>query len=133
MTSAMYWTYNKYLSKSIDCECIRCGMPTFPPSFLDTTASLVVSNIFESLSSLSEPDSPIQDNTAPDVASSPIAQTKEAKSRTKKEVLNYPLRILIMNCQPIKNTSSPRATIAHLRVNKFSHWTKCCVFFHIWV
>ena len=28
-------------------------------------------------------------------------------------------------------TSSPRATIAHLRVNKYSHWAKCvfCLFF----
>ena len=25
----------------------------------------------------------------------------------------------------IFKTSSPRATIAHLRVNKYSHWTKC--------
>ena len=25
--------------------------------------------------------------------------------------------------------SSPRATIAHLRVNKYSHWTKCFFFF----
>ena len=30
---------------------------------------------------------------------------------------------------PQKTTSSPRATIAHLRVNKYSHWTKCCFFF----
>ena len=26
-------------------------------------------------------------------------------------------------------TSSPRSTIAHLRVNKYSHWTKCVFFF----
>ena len=26
-------------------------------------------------------------------------------------------------------TSSPRATIAHLRVNKYSHWIKCGFFF----
>ena len=33
----------------------------------------------------------------------PFAQPKEAKSKTKKAVLNHPLRILIMNCQSIKN------------------------------
>ena len=27
------------------------------------------------------------------------------------------------------STSSPRAMIAHLRVNKYSHWTKCVFFF----
>ena len=31
--------------------------------------------------------------------------------------------------EPHHETSSPRATIAHLRVNKYSHWTKCCCFF----
>ena len=30
-------------------------------------------------------------------------------------------------------TSSPRATIAYLRVNKYSHWTNNWVFYHIWV
>ena len=32
-----------------------------------------------------------------------MQQPKEAKSKTKKAVLNHPLRILIMNCQSIKN------------------------------
>ena len=31
-----------------------------------------------------------------------------------------------------EGTSSPRATIAHLRVNKYSHWTKCLFFFSIY-
>ena len=29
----------------------------------------------------------------------------------------------------LPKTSSPRATIAHLRVNKYSHWTKWLYFF----
>ena len=29
-----------------------------------------------------------------------------------------------VSCNNINKTSSPRATIAHLRVNKYSHWTK---------
>ena len=103
MSSTMYGIYNKSLSKSIAWECIRCGMPNFSTSLFDTTSSLEVSNRFESLSSLSEPDSPIPDNIGPpNAASSPIVQT-EAKSKTKKAVLNHPLRILIMNCQSIKN------------------------------
>ena len=28
-------------------------------------------------------------------------------------------------CPELWITSSPRATIAHLRVNKYSHWTRC--------
>ena len=59
----MYGIYNKSLSKSIAWECIRCGMPNFSTSLFDT--SLEVSNRFESLSSLSEPDSPIPDNIDP--------------------------------------------------------------------
>ena len=83
-------------------------MPNFSTSLFDTTASLEVSNRFETLSSLSEPDSPVPDNIAPPpppkAASSPIVQQpKEAKSKTKKAVLNHPLRILIMNCQSINN------------------------------
>ena len=100
-----YGIYNKSLSKSIAWECIRCGMPNFSTSLFDTTASLEVSNRFETLSSLSEPNSPVPDNIAPpQAASSPIVQQpKEAKSKTKKAVLNHPLRILIMNCQSIQN------------------------------
>ena len=104
MSSTMYGIYNKSLSKSIAWECIRCGMPNFSTSLFDTTASLEVSNRFETLSSLSEPDSPVPDNIGPPkAASSPIVQPKEAKSKTKKAALNHPLRILILNCQSIKN------------------------------
>ena len=65
MSSTMYGIYNKSLSKSIAWECIRCGMPNFSTSLFDTTASLEVSNRFETLSSLSEPDSPVPDNIGP--------------------------------------------------------------------
>ena len=104
MSSTMYGIYNKSLSKSIAWQCIRCGMPNFSTSLFDTTASLEVSNRFETLLSLSEPDSPVPDSIGPQAASSPIVQQpKEAKPKTKKAVLNHPLRILIMNCQSIKN------------------------------
>ena len=47
----------------------------------------------------------------PNAASSPIVQTKEAKPRTKRAVLNHPLRILIMNCQSIKNKKAEIHTV----------------------
>ena len=88
-------------------------MPNFSTSLFDTTASLEVSNRFETLSSLSEPDSPVPDNIGPPkAASSPIVQqSKEAKPKTNKAVLNHPLRILIMNCQSVKNKKSELHTI----------------------
>ena len=114
MNSAMYSLYNKSLSKSIAWECLKCGMPNFSTSLFDTTASLDTYNRFDSLSSLSEPDSPVPDNIAPPpkAASSPIVQQqREVKSRTTKSVLNHPLRILVMNCQSIKNKRAELHTI----------------------
>ena len=105
MSPTMYSIYNRSLGKSMAWECMRCGMPNFSTSLFDTTASLEVSNRLETLSSLSEPDSPVPDNIGPPkAASSPIVQqSKEAKPKTNKAVLNHPLRILIMNCQSVKN------------------------------
>ena len=82
-------------------------------SLFDTTASLDTYNRFDSLSSLSEPDSPVPDNIGPPkAASSPIVQQqREVKSRTTKSVLNHPLRILVMNCQSIKNKRAELHTI----------------------
>ena len=39
----------------------KCGMPNFSTSLFDTTASLETHNRFDSLSSLSDPESPIPD------------------------------------------------------------------------
>ena len=47
-----------------------------------------------------------------DAASSPIVQDRnEARTKTAKAVLNHPLRILIMNCQSIKNKKAELHTI----------------------
>ena len=90
-------------------------MPNFSTSLFDTTASLEVSNRFETLSSLSEPDSPLPDNIGlPKAAYSPIVQSKEARPKTNKAVLNHPLRILIMNCQSVKNKKAEIHTIIDL-------------------
>ena len=92
-------------------------MPNVSTSLFDITASLEVSNRFETLSSLSEPDSPVPDNIAPPprkkkAASLPIVQqSKEARPKTNKAVLNHPLRILIMNCQSVKNKKAEIHTI----------------------
>ena len=88
-------------------------MPNFSTSLFDTTASLEVFNRFETLSSLSEPDSPVPDNIAsPQAAFSPIVQQpKEARPKTNKAVLNHPLRISIMNCQSVKNKKAEIHTI----------------------
>ena len=87
-------------------------MPNFSTSLIDTTASLEVSNQFETLSSLSEPDSPVPVNIAPPAASSPIGQqSKGARPKTNKAVLNHPLRILIIYCQSVKNKKAEIHTI----------------------
>ena len=61
---------------------------------------------FDSLSSLSDPESQVPDNIAPSptVASPPLVQDQtESRAKTAKAVLNHPLRIMIENCQSIKN------------------------------
>ena len=61
---------------------------------------------------MSEPDSPVSDNIgSPKAASSPIVQQKEAKIKTKKAVLNHPLRIFIMKCQSLKNKKAEIHTV----------------------
>ncbi|MCG8116962.1 MAG: reverse transcriptase domain-containing protein, partial [Candidatus Thiodiazotropha endolucinida] len=113
MSSAMYSLYNKSSNTNVVWECMKCGMPNFSTSLFDTSSSIDTYNHFDPLSSLSEPDSPIPDNIGPPTAaSSPIVkQSKEAKPKTKKAVLNHPLRILIMNCQSIKNKKAELHTI----------------------
>ena len=74
----------------------------------DTTATVDRDNRVESLSSLSDADSPIQANIgSPAAASSHIVQqSKEAN----------PLRILIMNCESIQNNKAePHAVINSIK------------------
>ena len=81
---------------------MKCGMPNFSTSLFDTTASLETHNRFDSLSSLSDPTA----------ASSPIVQgPMEAKGKATKAALNHLLRILVMNCQSIKNKKTELHTI----------------------
>ena len=79
----MYSILNKSSGKNIVWECMKCGMPNFSTSLFDTTASLETHNRFDSLSSLSDPESPIPDKIGPPTAaSSPIVQgPTEAKGK----------------------------------------------------
>ena len=116
MSSTMYSILNKSSGIIIVWECMKCGMPNFSTSLFDTTASLETHNRFDSLSSLSDPESPIPDIIGPPTAaSSPIVQgSVEAKGKATKAALNHPLRILIMNCQSIKNKKAELHTIIDL-------------------
>ena len=62
--------------------------------------------------SLSIPDSPAPTNIGPPTAtSSPVGVQHTRPKTIKKAVLNHPLRILIMNCQLIKNKKPELQTI----------------------
>ena len=87
MSPTMYSIYNRSLGKSMAWECMRCGMPNFSTSLFDTTASLEVSNRFETLSSLSEPDSPVPDNIAP-----PPKQLLRPLCSSQKKLSRRPIR-----------------------------------------
>ena len=88
-------------------------MPNFSTSLFDTTASLETHNRFDSLASLSDPESLIPDIIAPfPAAYSPIVpEPKEAKRKAAKAALTHSLRILIMSCQSIKNKKAELHTI----------------------
>ena len=113
MSTTMYSILNKSSGKGIVWECIKCGIPNFSTTLFDTSTSPDTQNRFDSLSSLSDPESPVPDNISPSTAaSSPIVQDRnEARTKTAKAVLNHPLRILIMNCQSIKNKKAELHTI----------------------
>ena len=65
MSSTIYSILNKSSGKSIVWECMKCGMPNFSTSLFDTTAYMETHNRFDSLSSLSDPESPISDIIPP--------------------------------------------------------------------
>ena len=80
-------------------------------------ASLETHNRFDTLSSLSDPESLIPDiipPPPPPPRQPPLIlaqKPKEAKGKAAKAALNDPLRILIMNCQSIKNKQAELHTI----------------------
>ena len=79
----------------------KCGMPNFSTSLFDTIGLIDTSNRFDSLSI---PDSPAPaDIWPPTATSSPVGVQHTRPKTAKKAVLNHPLRLLIMNCQSIKN------------------------------
>ena len=114
MKHLLYSILNKSSGKNIVWECLKCGMPNFSTTLFDTTASLETHNQFGLLSSLSDPENLIPDIIAPPpppptAVSSPIVQeSKEAKGKAD---LNHPLRMLIMNCQSVRNNKAELQSI----------------------
>ena len=106
MSSTMYSILNKSSGKNIVWECLKCGMPNFSTSLFDTH------NRFDSLSSLSDPDSPIPDIIGPPLQL-PLLKYTRPKEAKVKAALNHPLRILIMNCPSIKNKKAELHTISN--------------------
>ena len=85
----MYSIPNKSSGKGIVWECIKSGMLNFSTTLFDTSKSLDTQNRFDSLSPLSDPESPVPDNIAPTAASWPIVQDQnEARTKIANAVLN---------------------------------------------
>ena len=85
-------------------------MPNLSTSLFGTSASLELSNRFETPSTLSEPDSLVPDNIAPpphQAASSPIVQQEEAKTKTKKAVLNQSIKNKKAEIHSVIDTAKP--------------------------
>ena len=107
--STMYDIYNQTLDRGLAWECLKCGMPNFSTSLFDTMGLVDTSSRFDSLS--------ITDSPAPTVIGSPIATSSPVgvqhtwPKTAKMTVLNHPLRILITNCQLIKNKKPELQTI----------------------
>ena len=111
MDSNIYSIYNQSLDRSLAWEYLNCGMPNFSTSFFDTIGLIETSNRFDSLSI---PDSLIPtDLGTPTAHSSPVGVQHSRAKTGKKSILNHPLRILIMNCQSIKNKKPELQTIVN--------------------
>ena len=111
----MYSILNKSSGKGIAWECIKCGMPIFALLYL--ILQLLLTPITDLISHHPCPTlkARYQITSSPPpttAASSPIVQDpNEARTKTAKAVLNHLLRILIMNCQSIKNKKAELHTI----------------------
>lgn len=112
MSPAMYSLFNRSGNQSAAWECCQCGMPNLSTSLFDSYANISTSNRFDSLSgSVSEPDSPLPTFLgSPTAASSPINRPR-VKPIKRKATLNHPLRLLLINCQSIKNKKAEFQTI----------------------
>ena len=114
MNPSMYSLFNKSCNQSMYWECYKCGLPNFSTSLFDTMSYMNSTNKFDSLSSCDSsgyPLSPLPDDIgSPKASSSPI-RPNPAKSQNKKVNLQHPLRILLMNCQSIKNKKAELHTV----------------------
>ena len=80
-------------------ECDHCGLPNFSTCIFDTS-TFMSTNIYDHLN-----DSSFNENNigSPTATSSPIQKTKSPPTYTKSKRLDTPLRVIIINCQSIKN------------------------------
>ena len=114
MSSTMYSILNKSSGKNIVWECLKCGMPNFPHHCLiPQLLWKPITDLIRFLPcSILRVRYQISSPPPPTAASSPIVQEpKEAKGKAAKAAINHPLRILIMNCQSIKNKKAELHTI----------------------
>ena len=114
MNPAMYSLLSKSVNQSMSWECYKCGLPNFSTSLFDTMASMISTNRFDSLSSCDSSDIPLSplpdDIGSPKATSSPIRPYPN-KPKGNKANLQHPLRILIMNCQSVKNKKAELHTV----------------------
>ena len=84
---------------NVSWNCDPCGLPNFSSCIFDTS-TFVSTNIYETLN-----DSSFNDNSigSPTAASSPVHKQKPPRNYTANKRNDTHLRVLVINCQSIKN------------------------------
>ena len=80
-------------------NCDLCGLPNFSSCIFDTS-TFVSTNIYETFNDLSFNENSIG---SPTTASSPVHKQKPPRNYTANKRNDAPLRVLVINCQSIKN------------------------------
>ena len=80
-------------------DCDHCGLPNFSTCIFDTSTFLST-NIYDHLN-----DSSFNENNigSPSATSSPVQKTRPQSNHTTGKRSDIPLRVIIINCQSIKN------------------------------
>jgi len=88
---------------NVSCSCDLCGLPNFSSCIFDTSV-ILSPNVYDTFNDASFCDSNIGSPTA---ASSPIHKRKSHNANyVKHKRYDIPLRVLVMNCQSIKNKTA---------------------------
>lgn len=96
---------------NVSWNCDLCGLPNFSSCIFDTS-TFVSTNIYETLN-----DSSFNENSigSPTAASSPVHKQKPPRNYTANKRNHTHLRVLVINCQSIKNK---KYDMENLTVNK---------------